>query len=474
MSGVKSAANGLETMIRKSLAATPLEGPPPQACACPDDETLAAYLEETLTRKQQRAVAKHLRSCADCAEIAIVAAKARRLEQPRRFGWAAALLLWLAGGAVAGFLAVNLTMSLAGSLLLRLGAASLGAKLAVEDITVGIERGPTVLLRTVALATDGASTPIATVDRIYLILDLRRMLRGENGIGELWLVEPKLALPGSCGQEGSAKQAPVAAREKVLRQALGSLFHLSPLVTVNGGTFSYSGCPLGEDRPVNIVINLTQASLRTPDREHGSILRIDGFLWGAPFHADLTTTGASGGPSRWQGRFSLGPAQVSETKLDFLGLRSGTLQATAIIQGGEEPLYATGELDIRDGALAGWAPLEAFFTGRKRTADLAGLSGQAALSFERANYKWRHSGEGKTTGSYAVGGSGYSIFGDFQLRTAQELAGKGILQLDPSLALKLRDVLPGIGPGASGTDPVKVPLELAGTLRFPRFVPHDQ
>ncbi len=465
-------ANGIEAMLRESLAAMAIKGSPPEACACPDDETLAAYLEEALTRKKQRAVAEHLRSCADCAEAAILAAKARPQGQPGRFRWAATLLLWLAGGAVASFLAVSLTVSLVGSLLIRLGEASWGAKLTVEDISVGIARGPAILLQGIRLAEERASAPIATLERAYLMLDLQRMLHGQNGIAEVWLVEPKLVLPRGCGQDVSRKPAPAAVREKVLRQALGSLFRLSPLLTVKGGTLSYSACPFGEEFPVDI--NVTEVSLRTQGSGRGSTLRLNGSLRNAPIFGELTITGSEGGPFRWQGRFSLGPVELAEANLEFLGLESGTLQAAGVLQGGEEPLYATGEFDIRDGEVRGWAPLESFFTGRERTADFAGLSGHAALSFERAHYKWRHSAEGHTAVSFVTSGSGYSISGDFQLRAGQELAGKGTLQLDPSLSLKLREVLPGVGPWGSGTAPVKMPFDLAGTLRSPRFVPHLQ
>jgi len=469
---MKLDANGIETTIRKALAAMSIARPAPEACGCPDDETLAAYLEEALTRTKQRAVAKHLRSCADCAEVAVLAAKARQKRQPTRFRWAATLLLWLAGGAVASFLAVSLTVSLAGSLLVRLGEASLGAKLTVEDITVGIARKPAILLRGVRLAGDRASAPIATLERAYLMLDLQRMLGGENGIGEIGLVEPKLVLPRACGREASTKPAPVGAREKVLGQALGALLRLSPLLTVKGGTFSYSGCPFSEEFPVDI--NVTEASLRTQARGRRRALRLNGSLWNSQLSAHLVIGGLEGGPLRWQGRFSLGPLELSETNLGLLGLESGTLQATGAVEGGEEPLYATGEFDIREGAVRGWAPLEPFLAGKKQTADLAGLSGQAPLSFERANYKWRHSGEGHTIVSFVATGSGYSISGDFQLRTGQELAGKGTLQLDPSLSSKLREVLPGMVAWGSGTAPVELPFDLAGTLRSPRFVPHLQ
>jgi hypothetical protein len=436
--------------------------------ACPDDETLAALLEDRLAETERARVERHVARCGVCLDVVAVATSVavtpavlpsafeaeggpRRSESSsgwRRFALAASILIVVGIGV--GVLASTFGAHIVGPQLAKIGSRVLGVPLAVGRASVHLGARGQVVLNLRELSIGGAGRLSATADALSVTVALAAPLSGSSPITRVHVTRPDIDLLayGPTALVGSRD-----GRARVLA-ALGA-----DSVEVEGGRIVVPGV---NGQPL-VLSDVSGGAVRD-----GELLRL--VLQGRAAEGTVDVTGHVGLDAE-EIVLTIGgrELQAAATPPFGAGLR-GTMDVRLDLHGDGDVLRVDGRVSVRDGALVDYAPAELLgldpdVRGMLMARDPA-LGGDD-LPFEeaRAVVAWRQ-GAWRLPRVF-VTGAGVVAGGRARIGADSAVTGRGTVRLPADLAASLEPHAPALERFRDATGAATLAFDVTGDLAAP-------
>lgn len=440
---------------------------------CPDDHTLAAFLERRLSEVELERCEEHLATCATCLDIVATllpttrsgAASTRTTvpgarqsalpvaRPPRWRRWAlAASVVLVGGGLLLGAMRVPLGGRL-GAGMTRLATRWLGKGFQVASIDVHLTSPTTVVvtLREVRLAPMGRI--VASADEIGVSVGLATLLSGDSAISRLRVVGANVELSGSVA-------VPVVWPQSDRRRVL-ALLGRARRVDVSDSRVVLLGdgaAPLAiEELGGGLERNRDGAEMALQGRVGAGRVDVVGHLEGSPPHLVLT----------------VGGRDLDASALPMLGGRvTGAADLRLDVTNAGRDLRFAGRIAVANGTLLGWgAPRLLALDETVRTSLAAAAPALAGddLAFDdaRAVFTWRH-GTWRLPRIFVatdgvMAGGGARVAGDGRI------TGRGLLRIPAALTTELARHDPGLGAHRTESGSATLPFVVAGAVSAPRF-----
>lgn len=434
---------------------------------CPDDEVLAALVEDRLAETERARVERHVARCAGCIDVvaaagetsaaatgAAPAASAPLVPGGReKSGWrrlAVAAVIVIVGGLAVGMLAKGLGTHLVGSQVAMLGSRLLGVPLRVGGASVRPAGLGQVVLTLRELSLGHAGAFAVKADAFAVTIALAAPLTGDSPITSVRVTRPEvdLAAYGSAALLGSR-----AARARVLA-ALGA-----DRIEIEGGRIVVPGA---HGQPL-VISDVTGGAVREADA-----LRVA--LQGRTAEGTVDVTGDAGldGESLV---FTVGGRDLQAAAIPPFGEgMRGTMDLRLDVHARGDTARAAGRVAVRDGALLGHEPaallgLDATAGGVLRAFD-PGLGGrELAFDEARAALAWRD-GTWRLPRVF-VTGHGIVAGGRARIAADRTVSGHGTVRLPAALVDGLRPHAPVLDGFREATGDVTLPFGVAGDLATP-------
>jgi len=434
---------------------------------CPDDETLAAWIDGHGAAPTRAAVERHVASCAVCLDVVAAvlppadeaaerrAARTVAAAAPRRTTrWALAASVILVTAALA-YGATGVFAERARIELERRAAAALGEPVAIERLHVSLAHD----LRGVEIALDGIcigdNEPI-TADAIQLTIPLASLAAGTPALSRVrvaGLVIRIATKPGTAGRGG------LGGRPEPIVAAVGT----TPLEITEGTlVVDVPGAPLRFD---HLAGTTTPAGGRVE-------LALDAAIAGGTVHAEGELAADAAGPLS----LTISGRGLTAAALPFVqGKISGTADLLLRITGTVGAPQIAGRALVSGGRVAGWNPLQPLLARGDAAGAVAAHVPQLAggdLVFDELRVAVSSTTDGWHVSRAYVTSSGVVAGAMLDVTGAGDVRGDGSVRLPATLATALIDVAPALATLRDGDQNVTVPVVIGGTVDAPRITPH--
>lgn len=441
----------------------------PQIGLCPDDEILAALLEDRLAETERARVERHVARCDDCLDVvasatsftaaSVAAVRPSEVEPTvrrfgissgwRRFAMAASVLVAL--GLTVGMLAGTFGTHIVGPRLARMASRIIGVPLHVGRASMHLGEAPgqiVLSMRELSLGRTGKLS--ATAEELSVTVALAAPLSGASPIARVRVMRPDvdLATYGPTALLGSQ-----VARARVLA-SLGA-----DRIEVEGGRLVLPGLP---GHPL-VVSDVSGGAVRD-----GDLLRL--VLQGRAAEGTVDVTGHVGLDAH-ELALTIGGRDLQASALPPFGVRlRGTMDVRLDLHGEGDALRAGGRVSVRDGALVDYAPATLFGLDSDVRSVLGALDpavGGDDLAFEeaRAVLAWRQ-GAWRLPRVFMTGG-GIVAGGRARIGADQGVTGRGTVRLPADLAASLEPHAPVLEAFRDASGAVTLPFGLTGNLAAP-------
>lgn len=435
---------------------------------CPDDETLAALVEDRLAETERARVERHVARCDACLDV--VAAATAVAEAPaampsafemegasrrsvsssrwRRFALAASVLIVVGLGV--GVLASTFGAHIVGPQLAKIGSRVLGVPLHVGRASVHLGGPGQVVLSLHELSLGRAGRLSATADALSVTVALAAPLTGSSPITRVHVTRPDidLAAYGPMALVGSR-----AGRARVLA-ALGA-----DSVEVEGGRIVVPGV---NGHPL-VLSDVSGGAVRD-----GDLLRL--VLQGRAAEGTVDVTGHVGLDAH-EIVLTIGGWGLRAAAIPPLGAGvRGAMDVRLDLHGEGDTVRADGRVSVRDGALLGYAPAALLGLGAEMRGVLTALDpalGGDDLAFEeaRAVLAWRQ-GAWRLPRVFVTGG-GIVAGGRARIGADHAVTGRGTVRLPVDLAASLEPHAPVLEQFRDASGAATLPFRVTGDLAAP-------
>jgi hypothetical protein len=441
----------------------------PHIGPCPDDELLAALIDDSLAETERARAERHVARCDVCLDVvaaasSVAAAPAAVASTPeenvsarrsrarsgwRRFAIAASVLVVL--GLTVGMLASTFAAHIVGPQLAKIGSRVFGVPLHLgrASVHLGAAPGQLVLsLREVSIGRMGKLS--ATVEELAVTVALAAPLSGGAPITRVRVTRPDLDLSayGPTALVGSH-----AGRARILA-TLGT-----DRIEVEGGRIVVPGV---NGQPL-VLSDVSGGAVR-----EGDVLRL--VLQGRAAEGTVDVTGHVGLDAH-ELVLTIGGRDLQASAIPPFGegLR-GTMDVRLDLHGVGDTLRADGRVSVRDGALLDQAPATILGLGAEVRAVLAALDpalGGDDLAFEeaRAVLAWRQ-GAWRLPRVFVTAG-GIVAGGRARIGADHAVTGRGTVRLPADLTASLEPHVQALGPFRDASGAATLPFGVTGDLAAP-------
>ncbi len=435
---------------------------------CPDEETLAAWIEGRDSSATRAAVERHVASCRACLDTvaavlppadeaaerrATIAAAAAERARPGGARWAIAASVLLATAALAygavGFVAERARVELE-----RRAATALGEPVAIERLHFALTRD----LRGIELGLDGIcigdKDPI-TADALQLTVPLASLAAGTPTVSRLRVAGLVIRIATAPAAPGGGR---LGGRPDPVVAAVGT----TPLEIVEGTlVLDVPGAALHFD---HLAGTTTPADGRVQ-------VALDGVIAGGTVHAEGEFATDAAGPLS----LTIGGRGLTTGALPFVqGRISGTADLLVRITGTVGAPAIAGRALVRGGRAAGWNPLQLLLARGETAGAIAAhvpqLTG-ADLVFDELRVAASSTPDGWRVSRVYVTSGGVVAGASVDISGARELHGDGSVHLPAALTTALLDVAPGLAALRDQDQTLTVPIVIGGTVDAPQIAP---
>lgn len=441
----------------------------PHIGPCPDDEVLAALIEDRLAETERARVERHVARCEVCLDVVAATTSVAAASQAgppaletearprraaatstwRRFAIAASVLI--VSGLTVGVLASTFGSHLVGPQLAKIGSRLLGVPLHVGRASVHLGGAPgQVVLRFRELSIGRVGRLSATADELSVTVALAAPLSGGAPITRVRVTRPDVDLLayGSMALVGSR-----AGRARILA-ALGA-----DRIEVDGGRIVVPGV---NGHPL-VLSEVTGGAVR-----EGDVFRLA--LQGRAAEGTVDVTGHVGVDGQAL-VLTIGGRELQAAAIPPFGagLR-GTMDVRLDLHGEGDTLRADGRVAVRNGALLARSPATLLGIDPGVRGVLVALDpalGGDDLAFEeaRAVLAWKQ-GTWRLPRIFVTAG-GIVAGGRARIGADQVVSGRGTVRLPAALAADLEPHVPALEPFRDASGAVTLPFGVTGDLAAP-------